>query len=81
MPRIEGNLQPHEEYLCVALVANQRRANQKPQVSLVVKKPTDDDLTKKVKDIITGMTDINPKKRFSAEKVRELLNVPVRKLS
>ena len=77
LPKAEGSLQSGETHISIGLAAHNRMVNGHPEINVVEDLTSDGALTKKIKDIIRGMTCLSPTHRLSAFKVHEMVSFDV----
>ena len=75
VPKAEGSLQSGETVMPIGLAAHNRMVNRHNDLVIVEYTDTDTVLVRAVKELITGMTLISPKERFSASKVNQKVSL------
>ena len=81
VPIPEGSLQPLETRMPIGLVAYSRLSNNQPDVSVVQQDESDDDTTKRIKDLISKMTRTSAKMRMSAFEAMKTIEENIPKVS
>ena len=77
-PKAEGSMTVSESMNPVGLVMNQRRYSDQPELNIVEYKTGDDAVTRELKELIRGMTCVNPEKRMSSLQVEQDLERIIR---
>ena len=73
VPKAECKLQSCETNMAIGFAAFTRKGTAS-EITVVEDKPTDDDITKQIKDLIRAMTQIVPEERFAARDVADAVN-------
>ena len=72
-PKAEGSLTQSEAGLPIGLAVRNRRAFKQPEFNVVENHSGDDTMTKAIKQLIRGMTWLNPEQRLSSLEVQQNL--------
>ena len=73
VPKAECKLQSSETNMAIGFAAFTRKGKDS-EITVVEDQPTDDDVTKQIKELIRAMTQVVPEERFAAREVADTVN-------